>query len=125
MKRLLGLLMIGFSLTAFTIVNGMPEVISALKNGDAGALARQFDNTVEITAFGKSTNYSKSQGEAVVRDFFDNNEVKGFTVVHQGGSGGSAFLIGNLSTSKGTYRTTVNLKQKGDRTALQEIKFEK
>jgi Domain of unknown function (DUF4783) len=124
MKKIaiVGLAFVMFS--AFTILTGINDIISGIKAGNASSVSKYFDNTVEISLAGKSNNYSKSQGEAVLRDFFANNTVKSFSVVHQGDAGGSQFLIGTLITTKGTYRTTVNLKQKGDKQMLQEIKFD-
>ena len=124
MKKILVILSAVFLLSAFTLPAGIGDVINGIKAGNAAAVAKYFDNTVEITLPGKSNNYSKSQGEAVLRDFFANNTVKSFTVNHQGESGGSKFAIGTLVTSGGTFRTTINLKQKGDKETLQEIKFE-
>lgn len=125
MKKIFTILAIGLVLTSFTTFTGLSEVITAIKAGNAAGVAKYFDNTVEIALAGKSNTYSKSQGEAVLRDFFANNSVKSFTIVHQGESGGSQFCIGTLITANGTYRTTLNLKQKGDKQSLQEIKFEK
>lgn len=125
MKRIFTILAAVVALSSFTFIAGLSDVINGIKTGDAAAIAKYFDNTVEITLPTKSANYSKSQGEAVLRDFFANNTVKSFTVIHQGESGGAQFCIGTLVTSNGTFRTTVNLKQKGDKQTLQEIKFEK
>ena len=113
-----------FFLMSFTNTQSLNDVINGIKSGNATSVSKYFDNTVEISVAGKSNNYSKSQGEAVLRDFFTNNVVKSFSVVHQGESGGAQFCIGTLVTNHGTYRTTVNLKQKGDKQMLQEIKFE-
>ncbi len=112
-------------LSSFTIFAGINDVVNAIKTGNAASVSRYFDNTVEITLNGKSVNYSKAQAEVVLKDFFANNSVKSFTILHQGESGGAEFCIGTLTTSNGTYRTTLNLKQKGDKQTLQEIKFEK
>lgn len=111
-------------LSSFSGANGISEVITAFKTGNAGGLAKFFDNSVEISLPGKTATYSKGQGEAVLRDFFTNQPVKSFSVIHQGESGGSQFCIGKLVTAGGTYRTTVNLKQRGEKLVLQEIKFE-
>jgi hypothetical protein len=125
MKKIFTIFAAVVALSSFTVIAGLNDVINGIKGGDAAAIARYFDNTVEITLPSKSANYSKSQGEAVLRDFFANNPVKSFTVMHQGESGGAQFCIGTLVTSNGTFRTTVNLKQKADKQSLQEIKFEK
>ncbi|MFN0081836.1 MAG: DUF4783 domain-containing protein [Ferruginibacter sp.] len=125
MKRIFTILAIGFVLTSFSTFTSLSEVITAIKAGNAAGVAKYFDNTVEITLAGKSNSYSKSQGEAVLRDFFANNNVKSFAIVHQGESSGSQFCIGTLTTVNGSYRTTLNLRQKADKQSLQEIKFEK
>ena len=125
MKKIFIILAAFVTMSSFTIIVGLNDVVNAIKAGNAVSVSKYFDNTVEITVNGKSSNYSKAQAEVVLRDFFTNNAVKSFIVLHQGESGGSEFCIGNLSTSNGTYRTTLNLKQKGDKQTLQEIKFEK
>ena len=125
MKKIFTILATVFALSSFTTFTGLNDVINAIKTGNAVSVSKYFDNTVEITVNGKSSNYSKTQGEVVLRDFFANNAVKSFTVLHQGQSGGSEFCIGTLITLNGNYRTTLNLKQKGDKQSLQEIKFEK
>lgn len=125
MKKIFTILAAFVAFSSFTINTGINDVVNSIKAGNAAAVSKYFDNTVEITINGKSTNYSKAQGEVVLRDFFSNNTVKSFSVLHKGESGGSEFCIGTLVTSNGNYRTTLNLKQKGDKQTLQEIKFEK
>jgi Domain of unknown function (DUF4783) len=124
MKKLIGVISLGLLLCSFTAYNSLTDVISAIKSGNANTVSKYFDNTVEISLAGKSNNYSKSQAEVVLRDFFANNSIKTITTIHQGDAGGSQFYIGTLVTNNGTYRTTLNLKQKGDKQILQVIKFE-
>ena len=114
--------MLMISLTSFVSVD---EVISAIKNGSVSQLSKYFDNTIEITLTDKVNTYSKSQGELVLKDFFSNNEVKDFEIVHKGENGGAQFIIGTLNTKNGEYRTTIYMKQKGDKQLLQELRFEK
>jgi hypothetical protein len=99
-------------------------VVQALKNGNASQMAKHFDNTIEISMPGKSNSYSKSQGEMILKDFFTNNVVKSFEVIHKGENAGSQYCIGNLVTKAATYRTTIYMKQKNDKQVLQEIRFE-
>ncbi|MBN8833251.1 MAG: hypothetical protein BGO53_10405 [Sphingobacteriales bacterium 39-19] len=123
MKRLLFLLALFILLMSFVLA-GFTEVIAALKAGNSSALARYFDNTVEITLPQKNSTYSKSQAEIIIKDFFTNNPVKNFKVLHQGEKGGSQYCIGTLETSNGNFRTTLFMKNKGDKQSLQEIRFE-
>ncbi|MBL7701834.1 MAG: DUF4783 domain-containing protein [Ferruginibacter sp.] len=125
MKRIFTLLTIGAVVSSFTFFSSIDEVIAALKTGKAAEIARFFDNTVELNMPEKSNNYSKSQGEVVLRDFFSSNVVKSFTVNHKGENAGSQYCIGTLVTKSGTYRTTVFMKLKGDKQLLQTITFER
>jgi Domain of unknown function (DUF4783) len=117
-----GLIVLLFCLTSFVSED---EVESAIKNGNASQLSKYFDNPIEITLTDKSNTYSKSQAELVLKDFFSNNVVKGFEIVHKGNNAGAQFIIGTLETKNGEYRTTIYMKQKGDKQLLQELRFEK
>ncbi len=124
MKRFFTFLGAAVMLSSFTLFTSIDEVVTALKNGDAVLIARFFDNTVEITMPDKSNNYSKNQAEVVLKDFFNTNGIKGFDVIHKGENAGSQYCIGTLVTKNGSFRTTVFMKQKGDKQLLQEIRFE-
>ncbi len=124
MKNILtyGSIVLLFFLSSFASVD---EVVNAIKTGSASQLSKFFDNTIEITLTDKSNTYSKSQGELVLKDFFANNIVKDFQVLHRGDNSSAQFIIGMLQTKNGEYRTTIYMKQKGDKQLMQEIRFEK
>ncbi|MBS1743190.1 MAG: DUF4783 domain-containing protein [Bacteroidetes bacterium] len=124
MKHFFTLIAASLLLTSFSVTGSIDEIITALKAGNASQIAKYFDNTVEITLPDKSNSYSKSQGEMILKDFFSNAPVKSFEVIHKGENAGSQYCIGTLVTANGTYRTTVFMKQKGDRQMVQEIRFE-
>ena len=124
MKRFFTFLSASVLLCSFTVFSSIDEVVAALKTGNTNQVAKFFDNTVEITIPDKSNSYSKSQAELVLHDFFSNNPVKGFEVLHKGENGGSQYCIGTLTTKNGSFRTTIFMKQKGDKQLLQEIRFE-
>jgi hypothetical protein len=117
-----GLIVLWLCTSSFISVD---EVVSAIKNGSVSQLSKYLDNTIEITFTDKSNTYSKSQAELVLKDFFNNNEVKSFELVHKGDNTNAQFLIGTLETKNGDYRTTIYMKQKGEKQLLQELRFEK
>ena len=125
MKKIFTLITIGALLSSFTFFSSIDEVITAMKAGNATDITRFFDNTVEINTPDKSSSYSKSQAELVLRDFFSTNTVKAFTLDHKGENSGSQYCIGTLVTKNATYRTTVFMKLKGDKQLLQTITFER
>lgn len=111
-------------LSSFVISIGIDDVIAAMKTGNSGQVSKYFDTSVEISMPDKSNSYSKSQAEMVLKDFFASNPVKSFEVIHKGENAGSQYCIGTLQTKNGPYRTTIFMKQKGDRQVLQELRFE-
>ena len=124
MKRVFTLITVSLILSSFILSAGLDEIIIGLKAGNAAQIAKYFDNTVEITLPDKSNSYSKSQGEMILKDFFNNTAVKSFDILHKGENSGSQYCIGTLVTKLGSYRTTVFMKQKGDIQTVQEIRFE-
>ncbi|MEO6669442.1 MAG: DUF4783 domain-containing protein [Ferruginibacter sp.] len=124
MKQIFTSITAALLLCSFMLVGSIDEIITALKAGNASQIAKYFDNTVEITLPDKSNSYSKSQGEMILKDFFSNSPVKSFDVLHKGENSGSQYCIGTLVTASGTYRTTVFMKQKGEKQTVQEIRFE-
>jgi len=125
MKRPL-LLTIGLALifSSFISQNSIDDVISAMKSGNASTLAKYFDNYIDITMPDKSNNYSKSQGELVLKDFFSTNEVKGFEVRHKGNNDNGEYCIGTLQTKNGSYRATVYMRLKGSKQVIQDIRIQ-
>lgn len=100
------------------------EIVDALKSGDAVKLSRHFDQTVDISMPGKSNSYSKGQAEMILKDFFNLNKVRNFELQHSGSNPSSNFIIGKLTTANGSFRTTVYMRQRGDKQLIQGIEFE-
>ena len=128
MKSVLGLaaLTLSLVLASFrTSSYSIDDIAGAMRSGNAGQLSRYLDTRVDISLPEKSDTYSKSQAEMIIRDFFTTNGVRDFLVKHKGENGGSEFCVGVLQTRNGgDYRTTLFIKQKGERQLLQEIRFQ-
>ena len=129
MKHYTGLLLIALSVcfSSFTITNTveMDDVVIALKSGNASHLSRYFDNRVDISLPDKTDNYSRTQAEMIIRDFFSNNAVRNFEIKYKSEKIGSNYCVGTLQTKTGNYRTTLFMKQKGDKQYLQDLSFQK
>ena len=104
---------------------GFDNIAASIRKGDASGLSKFFSGNVEISVKDAQNSYSKSQGEAVLKNFFSVHVPKSFTIVHQGQSPeGAKYFIGTLSTSAGTYRTYVYAKMVNGASVIQEIRFE-
>lgn len=101
------------------------DISSAFKTGNAREIAKFFNSSVELTIDNKENVYSKTQAELVLKEFFANNPVNSFTVMHRGSSKGPLYAIGTLETSNGSYRTYIFVAKMGDKYVIQEIRLEK
>ncbi len=77
MKKFLLTALIISAFSSFTYIS-FTEVINAIKSGNAAEVAKYFDSTVELTLPEKSSSFSKSQAQLVLRDFFNQNPGKKF-----------------------------------------------
>jgi hypothetical protein len=123
MKRILLLLPVFFIAVSAFSQSGIDDVISAMKSGNASGVSKYFDSYVDISMPDKKSNYSKSQGEIILKDFFSNNGVKSFEVKHKGNNDSGDYCIGTLQTKNGSYRATVYMRMKGSKQVIQDIRI--
>ena len=123
------ILIIAFVSTGTTVTSQdiYSEITNAIRSGDARTVARYFNNTVDLTILSQEEVYSKAQAEQVLRDFFQKNTPRSFSLIHKGVSReGAKYAIGNLTTGQGVqYRTYFFVKQIGSGEFIQELRFEK
>ena len=99
---------------------------TSLKNGNANAIAKNFDKRVDITIDDNADNYSSTQAEVILKGFLHKFSSRDFTLVHKGNSNDAAqYAIGNLKTNAGSYRTYIFIKKTNNTNYIQEIRFEK
>lgn len=103
----------------------MGDVKSAIKAGSSKELARNFNSVVELTLDGKdATNYSNTQAEFVMKNFFSKNAPMGFDYSHQGASEkGQRYAIGTYTSKSGSYTVLVRLKETNGRYLIQSMNF--
>jgi Domain of unknown function (DUF4783) len=100
------------------------DIGAALKSGNAHDVARYFDTSVELKTLDKNEVYSKNQAELVLKDFFDKNTPRNFTVIHRGSAKGARYAIGTMETNRGTFRTYVYIKDVAGSPSIQELTIE-
>jgi len=127
MKSFISTLTIFLSLAMVSFTNqasNLDNVIDALKDGKASEIGKYLDENVEITLPDKSNNYSKAQAILILKDFFDNNEVKTFEVKHKGDQNGGQFCVGTLQTKSGNYRTTIFMETMSGKDFIKTLRFQ-
>jgi hypothetical protein len=112
-------------MSSFGQQKSIDDVIGALRSGNASEMSRYFDDNVEVTLPVKSDSYSKAQAQMILKDFFANNDVRGFELKHKGDSpGGGQYCIGTLQTKSGNFRAHIFMRSKGDKELVKELRFQ-
>jgi hypothetical protein len=111
-------------LTSFGQLKSIDEVVGAIRSGNATELSKYFDDNVEVTLPVKSDSYSKAQAQMILKDFFANNDVRGFELKHKGDSPGGHYCIGTLQTKSGNFRAHIFMKSKGNKDLVKELRFQ-
>lgn len=110
-----------------TVAQGdaMGSVKSAMKSGSAKDLSRNFSNVVEITLDGgDATNYSNTQAEFVMKNFFSKNTPVDFVVNHDGTSEkGQLYAIGTYTSKDASYTVLVRMKAAGGKYQVHAMSF--
>lgn len=102
------------------------EIGSALKSGSSKELIKYCNKTVEIKIDGESSNYSRTQAEVVLKNFFGKNPASNFAYIHQGSSPeGLKYNIGKYTHENGAYRVVMFIKKIGDNYLIDTLNFSK
>lgn len=102
------------------------DIANAIRSGDAKSVSRFFSNSVDLTLISQEDVYSKAQAEQIIKDFFNKNTPRSFSIIHRGESkDGAKYAIGNLTTSSGNYRVYYYFKISGSSVNIQELRFMK
>jgi len=101
------------------------EIIQSLKTGNEKTLSEYFNQNIELVVLDEDNVCSKAQAQQIVGNFFINNTPEGFSIIHQGGKEGAQFVIGNLITSKGSFRIYFLLKKNDGKEYINQLRIEK
>jgi hypothetical protein len=126
MKSYLFLMACLFSLSTLWAQSDIsPTVSAALKKGDAAAVASHFMPQVELTLPAKDGLMEKVQAQQMLAAFFTEYPPQTFTIKHQGTSKlDDQFRIGELVTSKGSFRVTFFMKKNNNILQIKQLKIE-
>ena len=108
-------LLVVWAMVFYQPVSAQSEVInsvrSAIKTGSSKELSKYLGDMVSLEIEGVQSNYSKTQAEYVLRDFFKKYRPVDFQYVHQGASeGGLKYAIGRYSYDGGSFRVVLRSK---------------
>jgi len=124
-----------FFIVALFLLFSLPEQVSAqsevindlrasLKAGSSKELVKNFNTTVELNFEGQKSNYSRSQAELVLKEFFKKYPPTDFQYIHQGASKqGLTYVIGKYSFDNGSFRVLILIKKFEENYLVDSIDF--
>lgn len=125
MKKLFLMACVMVGLTAYSVASDADSIVNALKQGNAAQFSNYFDNFIDLKLPGKDEikNVGKTQASITVKDFFNDNDIKGFESVSQRESNGTMYIAGKLVGSSKTYNITMLMKVRGDKLSIITIRI--
>ncbi len=106
--------------------NVISNVKAAIKAGSSKELIKYSNDVIELKIDGESSNYSKTQAEFILKDFFRKNPSDGFDYVFEGKSReGLKYAIGSYAYKGGNYRVYILFKKAGDGLVIDTLDFTK
>jgi hypothetical protein len=101
------------------------SVVKAVEKGDAAAIDAFIEKKVELVIPGKSGVFSKEQAHFILKEFFKENKVQSFEMLHHGTRQNATFAIGRYTCSNEKYRMYFLVKNTEDQPVIHQIRIEK
>ena len=103
------------------VINNMR---AALKAGSSKEFVKNFNTMVELNFEGEKSNYSKSQAELVLKEFFKKYPPSDFQYIHKGASKqGLTYVIGKYTFESGSFRVWILIKKFDEEYLVDSIDF--
>ena len=109
----------------YAIAGDSDNIVNALKQGNAAQFSNYFDNFIDLKLPEKDEikNVGKTQATITVKNFFGENNIKGFDVTSQREMNGTMYITGKLQGSSKDYNITMLMKVKGDKLSIITIRI--
>ncbi len=87
-------------------------IILAIDSGSSSELAYYFDASISLNINGQKGDFSKSQAELVLKDFFKKNPPLNFSLVFRSENNPSlSSYIGDYQSGQGVYKVFIKVNQ--------------
>lgn len=88
----------------FSVFSSITKYLAA---GDEAALSSWFSDNLDVTVISTSRNCSRKQAREILRNFFEANTPRSFTVTHKASEGNKKYLIGQLNAGGELFEVTI------------------
>jgi hypothetical protein len=101
-------------------------IISAIQVGSSTELAKHFNPSIYLNINGQQGDYSKTQAEIVLKDFFKKNPPVEFSLVFKNENQNSVnTYIGNYTCGQGSFKVFIKISQSDSNFLIYSLDFVK
>jgi len=101
-------------------------IVAAIQSGSGSELAKFFAPSISLNINGKQGDYSKTQAEIVLKDFFKKNPPLEFSLVFKNeNQNGISTYIGEYTSSQGSFKVFIKITQTEDLFRIYSLDFVK
>ncbi|WP_091653496.1 DUF4783 domain-containing protein [Algoriphagus ornithinivorans] len=112
--------------TTYPPEHSIDPIIVAIDSGSSSDLARYFDASISLNINGQQGDFSKSQAEIVLKDFFKKNPPLKFSLVFRSENNPSlSSYIGDYQSGKGIYKVFIKVNQQDAQIKVYSLGFVK
>lgn len=114
MRKILLLIGLLFSFAGFAQQTDTDAVVKAFKTANADEVSRFFDDYIDLKFLDKDEvkNMGRNQATIALKNFFEENGIKGFDKSSDREIGNTLYITGKLTSTGKAYNVTVMLKAK-------------
>lgn len=125
MRTLFASFLMLFATSLFAQTDITDQVVGYIKTANVKELAKHFADNIDLAVDDTDDIVSRAQAEQILKKFFDKNQPKNFAIKHSGVTKlGIEYRIGDLETSGGNFRVSINLKKVGDIYQIHQFRIE-
>ena len=96
-----------------------------IEAGDAEKLAAWFADNLELDIAGSVNSCTRSQAKLIMKNFFNNNTPKKFTIIHKSGRPPMSYAVGSLSAGAEKFRVIIYVRTDEGKNSIQQLRIEK
>lgn len=102
------------------------SIVSAIGSGSSSDLSSHFDSSISLNINGQQGDYSKSQAEVVLRDFFRKNPSRGFHLLFRSENNPAmSSYIGEYQSDAGPYKVIIKVTTQHSESKVYSLEFVK
>ena len=96
-----------------------------IEAGDSEKLSAWFADNLELDITGSVNSCTRSQAKLIMKNFFNNNTPKKFSIIHKSGRPPMSYAVGSLSSGAEKFRVIIYVRTDDGKNSIQQLRIEK